>query len=61
VVSTGSGLTARSSCIVTTALDWPLLSTVAWMSSTAPTRVPPMRTSLPTTSEAARGSSALIW
>jgi hypothetical protein len=56
VESTGSGLTVVSSLSVSTALTEPSLAVTGVMSVTAPTRVPPMRTSLPLTRLAALGT-----
>ena len=60
VESTGSGLTVVSSLSVSCALTAPVfLSVTGVMSVTAPTRVPPMRTSLPLTRLAASGTRVL--
>ena len=61
-VSLLSGSTLLSSCISTTAIPRrrpPWVLTAPSMRDTAPTRKPPMRTSLPLTSLAPVGSSAL--
>ena len=59
VESTGSGLTVVSSLSVSSALTEPSLAVTGVMSVTAPTRVPPMRTSLPLTRLAALGTRVL--
>ncbi len=61
VESLGSGATARSSLRPMTATLVPFSSRLVVILSTAPTRVPPMRTSLPLTSAAALGVSSLSW
>jgi hypothetical protein len=59
VESTGSGLTAVSILSVRTAVTEPSGFCLGAMSLTAPTREPPMRTSLPLTRLAAFGTSLL--
>jgi NAD(P)-dependent dehydrogenase (short-subunit alcohol dehydrogenase family) len=59
VESTGSGLTVVSSLSVSSALTEPSSAVTGVMSVTAPTRVPPMRTSLPLTRLAALGTRVL--
>ena len=59
VESTGSGLTVVSSLSVSSAVTEPSLAVTGVMSVTAPTRVPPMRTSLPLTRLAALGTRVL--
>ena len=61
VESCGSGATSRSSVRSSTAIVEPSSCRWAEMSSTKPTRVPPIRTSLPTTRFAALGTSARSW
>jgi hypothetical protein len=60
VESFGSGSTARSSFIPITATLEPSSRRLVVIESTAPTRAPPIRTSLPLTSAAALGASSLI-
>jgi hypothetical protein len=59
VESFGSGIWSRSSLRPSTAMLEP--SSLRWVviESTVPTRAPPIRTSLPRTSAAALGTSAL--
>ena len=58
VVSSGIGLTLRSSCSSATAIVSPLSGFCsAWIDLMSPTRTPAMRTSFPTTSDDAEGSS----
>ena len=59
VESVLSGIASRSSFSDSTAMLEPSSRRSAVMPSTPPTRVPPMRTSLPTTRPAALGTSAL--
>ena len=59
VVSTGSGLTVVSSFSVSRADTRPPTPFLGSIFVTAPTRVPPRRTSLPTTRFAALGTCAL--
>ena len=59
VESLGSGSTARSSLSPTTATLEPSSWRWAVIESTAPTRVPPIRTSLPLTRFAALGAWSL--
>ena len=61
VESLGSGSTARSSFMPMTATLEPSSRRRVVIVSTAPTRAPPMRTSLPLTSAAALGASTLSW
>jgi hypothetical protein len=61
VESLGRGATARSSFSPITATLVLSSRRLAVIESTAPTRVPPMRTSLPLTSAAALGASSLSW
>ena len=59
--SLGSGSTALSSFIDSSAVTRPLPWFFGVIFSTTPMRAPPMRTSLPLTSCAALGTSALSW
>ena len=61
VESFGSGPASLSSVSVSTAITRPSSSVLGLISVTAPTREPPILTSLPTTSCAALGISALTW
>ena len=61
VESSGSGPASLSSVRSTTAITRPLSSWRGLIAVTAPMRVPPTLTSLPTVSWAALGSSALTW
>ena len=59
VESLGSGIWSRSSLRESTATLVPSSLRFAVIASTVPTREPPIRTSLPRTSAAALGTSAL--
>ena len=61
VESLGSGLTPRSSLRPISATLVSFSSRFALIESTAPTRVPPIRTSLPLTRLAALGDSSVSW
>ncbi len=59
--SLGSGPASLSSVSPSTAITVPSRSVLGVILVTAPTREPPILTSLPTTSWAALGTSALTW
>jgi hypothetical protein len=61
VESSGSGPASLSSVRVSTAITVPSSSVLGLIFVTAPTREPPILTSLPTTSCAALGTSASTW
>jgi hypothetical protein len=61
VESFGSGSTALSSLSVSTARLAPSSVVLTVMSEIAPTRAPPIRTSLPTVRFAPLGTSTLSW
>ena len=60
VESLGTGSTTESSCRLSWAAALPSSCSTGSIVSTMPTRTPPMRTSLPSTREAASGTVAEI-